>query len=132
MAVGQTVLGTAEGIATVAVRNHKPDWEHLSKLIRTWRPGTLVVGLPLHLDASESEMAAAARRFGHQLKQRYDCPVVFVDERLTSQAANALIKANGTKHRRGIGYRDRLAARLILQTYFDREVGRGSDAKGSE
>lgn len=120
IAVGQSETATAQGIATVQVGATGPDWRHLAELIEIWQPQRLIVGLPLHMDASESTMAAAARRFGKELEQRFRRPVIYVDERLTTESADRLLVESGVRRSRRADNRDRIAAQLILQSYFDR------------
>ncbi len=117
VATGQTVTGTATALTIVNAREGKPDWDAISALIREWQPELLVVGLPLNMDGSEQAMTQAARRFGNQLAGRYNLPVEFVDERLSSVEAEAS-RAQNTRapHRREI---DSVAAQIILQDWLD-------------
>jgi len=87
VAIGQTVTGTATPLTTLSARQGKPDWPAVVALVKEWRPAALLVGLPLNMDDSESEMSALARRFAAQLAQRTGVPAHLVDERLTSYAA---------------------------------------------
>ncbi|MDP6125013.1 MAG: Holliday junction resolvase RuvX, partial [Candidatus Latescibacteria bacterium] len=48
---------------------------------------TIVVGLPLHLDGGESEQTLITRKFAEALEIQVSVPVVFMDEGLTSWAA---------------------------------------------
>ncbi|MDH3378999.1 MAG: Holliday junction resolvase RuvX [Gammaproteobacteria bacterium] len=132
IAVGQSETATAQGIATVRVGVNGPDWEYLAELIETWRPQHLVVGLPLHMDATESPMATAARRFGTELERRFQRPVIYIDERLTSESADRLLVESGARRSRRAGNRDRLAAQLILQDYFDRFSARNDQTVGCD
>ena len=122
IAVGQTSTGFAEGIATISADSPAGPWLKIGKLIEDWRPDALVVGLPLAIDRSESEFAGCAREFGRQLHCRFELPVNFVDETLTTDFADAIIRettASGkriTKRRKSV--RDQLAAELILKTYL--------------
>lgn len=126
IAVGQSQSQTTQGIATIPIRNGQPDWDHLKKLLEEWAPDALIVGLPLHLDTSESPMSAAARRFARRLSGRYGLPVHLVDERLSSSSADSILleqhRGTGklTKLRRQ--YRDQLAAELILQTFLNNQA----------
>lgn len=52
--------------------------------------------------------------FVNQLEKQVDCPLVFLDERLSSLAADALNKKSKAK-----AGRDEIAATLILQNYLD-------------
>ena len=122
IAVGQTSTGFAEGIATIRSNSPAGPWLKIRKLIKDWRPDTLVVGLPLAVDGNEPKFARCAREFGRQLRCRFELPVDFVDETLTTDFADAIIRdttAPGkriTKRRKSV--RDQLAAELILKTYL--------------
>ena len=122
IAVGQTSTGFAEGIATIQADSPAGPWLKIGKLIENWQPDTLVVGLPLALDGSEPKFAVYVREFARQLHCRFELPVDFVDETLTTDFADAIIRettASGkriTKRRKSV--RDQLAAELILKTYL--------------
>ena len=119
MAVGSTGTGLAEPLTAVPVRNGLPDWSVVDRLVREWQPAALVVGLPLNMDDSENVMTRAARKFGQRLQGRYNLPVHWVDERLTSvEAKNAMVEARVPWSRRKAKV-DRLAAQTILQAYLD-------------
>ena len=122
IAVGQTSTGFAEGIATIPADPPAGPWRKIEKLIEGWQPDTLVVGLPLAADGSEPKFARCAREFGRQLQCRFELPVNFIDETLTTDFADALIRETTTpgkritKRRKSV--RDQLAAELILKTYL--------------
>ena len=128
VAVGQAQTQTTQGIATLKLRSGQPNWAEIEKLMDEWIPDAFVVGLPLHLDASESPMSSLARRFGRQLAVRFELPVHMVDERLSSSSADAILvdqRRNGGKlHRHRRQYRDQIAAELILQTFFNSDAGK--------
>ena len=123
VAVGQTSTRFAEGIATISANSPTGPWLKISKLIEDWRPDALVVGLPIILDGSEPEFAGYAREFGRQLHRRFELPVDFVDETLTTDSADFIIRERTafgkriTKRRKSV--RDQLAAELILKTYLN-------------
>ena len=122
IAVGQTSTGFAEGIATIRADSPAGPWLKIGKLIAEWQPDTLVVGLPLALDGSEPKFAKSTRKFGRQLHCRFELPVDFVDETLTTDFANAIIRETTPSGKRStkrrISVRDQLAAELILKTYL--------------
>lgn len=112
IAVGQDITGTATALCTLHCHNGKPDWDKISDLIDEWSPGSLVVGLPLHADGSDSATTRAARNFARELEARYRLPVYGMDERLSTHAARDM----AGKNREGI---DAIAARIILQNWLD-------------
>lgn len=123
IAVGQSITRSANPLTTLAAQQGKPDWEVLNKLIDTWRPDGLVVGLPLNMDGSEQPITRAAQNFVSTLKKNYPLlPVYQIDERLTTVAARAEVFNSG-------GYRalqasnnkkrmDSIAAKLILEAWL--------------
>lgn len=121
IAVGQTLTCTVTPLATLTAVNQKPDWRGIEKLIKEWRPDMLVVGLPLHMDGSEHELTQAARRFGHQLKGRYNLPVAWMDERLSSVEAEDYLRQHGGKMRSQKQDIDKIAAGLILQSWLEQQ-----------
>ena len=62
----------------------------LDRLLDSYQGATLVVGLPLHEDGSESEQAARTRRWVAQLLGQRPEMVVWLDERLTTEAGRSL------------------------------------------
>ncbi len=118
IAVGQTLTGTASALAPIKARDGIPDWDMLAKLINEWQPDTFIVGIPLNMDDSESEMSARARKFGNRLNGRYGKPWIGVDERLSSREAKQRARElghNGNYNDRPI---DGLAAHLILEGWL--------------
>ncbi|OGT22407.1 MAG: Holliday junction DNA helicase RuvA [Gammaproteobacteria bacterium RBG_16_57_12] len=122
VAVGQEITRTAMALTTLAAREGQPDWEAVTRLIEEWRPNALVVGMPYALDGTENEMTLAVKRFGNRLQGRYNLPVHYVDERLSSLEAERLLKEGAGKKFKEKGLIDRLAAQLILQTWFDQQT----------
>ena len=121
VAIGNRFTGTARALTTVTVHNDGPDWTRLDALRQEWQPETLVVGLPLTLDGAEQPASRRARDFGARLQQRYELPVVFVDERHSSQEAAqrfAAGRAAGLRRRRDGAGIDAEAAAVILERWL--------------
>lgn len=126
VAIGQELTGTSAPLATLPTRNEQPDWDAIARLIDTWRPTALVVGIPLNMDGTEQEMTLAARRFARRLEGRYRLPVHLADERLSSVEAGRMLHdrtadagARRARRRREV---DEVAAHLILQTYMSQHA----------
>ena len=124
VAAGQTITGTASSIATLSVRNGKLPEGDLQALLAEWRPERLLVGLPLNMDGTESDMSGHARRFADRLRASSGLPVSLVDERLSSREAtsrlNAARRENVKQGNRAAaaGSVHALAACIIAETYF--------------
>ena len=87
VATGQTLTSSATPLVTLPAKKGKVDATVLQQLVIEWRPQTLLVGLPLNMDESESTMCARARAIATKLGNITKLPVELVDERLSSRAA---------------------------------------------
>jgi putative Holliday junction resolvase len=121
VAVGQDLTRTASALTTLKTRDNTPPWDQISALVQTWQPQALVVGLPYNKDGSEHAITQAARKFGNQLQGRYQRPVYWVDERLTSHEAERILAERGVRAKREDI--DKVAAQLILQSWFEQQTG---------
>ena len=80
----------------------------------------IVVGLPLLLDGGDSMTTRQARNFAASLGRRTEVPIVLVDERLSSAAAEEeLVEAGLTKRSKRKPVLDQQAAVRILETHLD-------------
>lgn len=118
VAVGQEMLGKAQPVGMVMARDGVPDWNEIASLIEEWQPHLFVVGLPLNMDGSESEMCLRARKFGKRLHGRYHHPFEMMDERLSSYEAKGEVLSGGGSRDFGKHGVDDLAAVLILESWF--------------
>ena len=120
VAVGQSLLRTAEPIAVIKAKQGSPSWDEIGQLLEQWRPDFLLVGLPLNMDGSESEMSARARKFAKRLHGRYGLKVELCDERLSSFEAKSIRHERQDDRRQALTV-DAEAAQLILESWFNRE-----------
>jgi len=81
----------------------------------------VVAGLPLSLDGTEGEWCLEVRKAGSALADRLGAELAFVDERMTSVRARAVIRSMGMrkKARQSRKKVDEVAAQLILQAWLD-------------
>ncbi len=122
VAAGQDNTGSAQGLATIPTPSAGAQWDKIDALINEWQPDTLVIGLALNGTGEETTLSRLARQFGKQLQTRFGRNVRYIDETLTSDAADTLIResqpAGKRITRRRQKVRDQIAAELILQTYL--------------
>lgn len=120
VAVGQMVTRQARELCNLKARDGIPNWEQIAELIKEWQPDALVVGLPLNMDGTRSDMCVRAEKFARRLNGRFNLPVHTHDERLTTFAAKGQRLSQGQQ--RG-SYReqpvDALAAALLLQGWLE-------------
>lgn len=118
VAVGNSLLCSAQPLAVVRARNGVPDWPSLAALLSQWRPERVIVGLPLNMDGTESPMSVRAARFARQIEGRFAVPVSVQDERLTSREAKSLLRESGDWRNTGEITADAEAAGVILADYW--------------
>ena len=120
VAVGQTATLTASALVTVR-HAAQPDWQAIGNLISEWKPAALVVGLPLGVEGLETDMSRSARQFAAEMEKRFEKPVYFIDERLTSVAAGeqfAEARSQGRARRKDARKLDAMAAKIILENWL--------------
>jgi putative Holliday junction resolvase len=78
----------------------------------------LVLGLPLNMDGSESEMSADARRFARSFSLSLAIPIFLHDERLTSVAAEENLRDRGISDKDRKNLIDSEAAAVILEDFL--------------
>ncbi len=119
VAVGNCLLGTTQPLPIIAAREGIPDWTLLERVVSEWQPDLLLVGDPLNMDGSESELSIRARRFARRLHGRLGLPIAMADERLSSFEAKLIGREQG--HRGNFKRRpiDSEAAELVLRAWLE-------------
>ncbi|HWV15337.1 MAG TPA: Holliday junction resolvase RuvX [Cellvibrio sp.] len=119
LACGQTISGTASSLPTLKAKDGIPDWSQIEKILGEWQPDLVLVGLPLNMDASESELSSRARKFANRLHGRFGVKVEMYDERLSSfEAKGEVISRGGSRDYKNNPV-DSIAARLILEAWLE-------------
>ncbi|MBQ5951198.1 MAG: Holliday junction resolvase RuvX [Lachnospiraceae bacterium] len=123
VAVSDPLFLTAQGVETV-VRERETKLRRtlarIAEICAQYDVCRVVVGLPLLLSGEEGERAEKCRAFGAMVADRTGLPVVFADERLTTEEALLAMREAGITDRREQKKSvDRLAAQLILQDYMN-------------
>ncbi len=122
LAIGQTLTRTANPLTTI--NNDGTLWHHINQHISEWNASDIVLGLPLDMSGEEQEITRQVKNFGKKITQKTKLPIHFVDERLTSYAAERQFKesreANLSKAKDKAKI-DAMAAQMILQSWFDQQ-----------
>jgi len=122
VAYGQTLTNTTQALKPLKAQDGIPQWELIQKLIDEWRPNLLVVGLPLNMDGSPSELSQRAEKFARRLTGRFGLPAEMMDERLSSfEAKGQVIEQTGSRDFKQHGI-DSIAATLILQSWLEQHT----------
>jgi putative Holliday junction resolvase len=118
VAMGNCLLGTTTSLPVLKAKAGVPDWHLVQNLIEEWRPDLLVVGEPLNMDGSASELSVLADKFARRLHGRLGLKVEMVDERLSSFEAKSVSREQGHRGDYKRQPVDSLAAELILRTWL--------------
>jgi len=121
VAVGNTLSLTAQPLTILSARDGVPDWSMLAALTKEWKPDRFVVGHPLNMDGSASELSERAAKFARQVEGRLGRPVTLVDERLSSREAKALALTKGHRGDFAADPIDDQAAAIILTTWLNEQ-----------
>ena len=125
VAVSDALNITAQGIMTIERIGIKKDTAAVIDLIKENLCDTVVMGLPLKLDGTDSPQTEKVRQFVTKLENKLraermgDVKIVYQDERLTTvMAERVLIDADLSRAKRKKVI-DKQAAVIILQSYLD-------------
>ncbi|MDR2838587.1 MAG: Holliday junction resolvase RuvX [Azonexus sp.] len=119
VATGERLIGSAHPLMVIAAESNEERLAAISRLIAEWQPSLLVVGLPVHVDGTAHETTQLAIKFGERLQKRFQLPLSYADERLTSRDAEARLRETGRNSRAAKPLLDAVAAQLILETWFE-------------
>jgi putative Holliday junction resolvase len=133
VAVGQAVTGTASPLLTIRSEKKRVRFEAIDRLVETWRPQALIVGIACQTDGRDNPITPLMRKFCRQLESRYRLPVYPVDEHLTSfESRRLLFDEVNLGARKVQEVSDQVAAMLILQTWLNQRGYAEIEAKGRD
>ncbi|MGB3765089.1 MAG: Holliday junction resolvase RuvX [Phormidesmis sp.] len=109
----------ATGLTTLHRTNFESLTRPLSELIQSREVEVLVVGLPYTMDGAIGSQAKKIQKLARRLSKALDIPIEFMDERLTSFAAEQMLidERRSLEHNKALI--DRKAAAIILQQWLD-------------
>lgn len=110
---------TAQPYKTYKRVGQLEDLAFFKELVETYDVEMLLSGLPLSLDGTESKQTRKARNFAGFLKNKLELPLVFMDERLTTEASHEILYESGMSGRNHKKVIDTVAAQIILQDYLE-------------
>lgn len=100
-------------------RNMRQDMGHLNALMNEESVKGIVMGLPLAMDGTENEACETVRHFAQKLEKKSAIPILFWDERLSTQAVTRSLSEYNFSRRKAQSVDDKLAATYILQQVLD-------------
>ena len=125
VAVSDPLDITAQGITTIERVGIKKDTGAVIEYIKEYGCDTVVIGLPLKLDGSDSPQTEKVREFRQRLENKLkgsgmnNVKVEFYDERLTTVMAERVLLDADLSRKRRKEVIDKQAAVIILQSYLD-------------
>lgn len=113
LAVGNTETMTSSPISIFKKTKTGFDWAELTNQILEWEPSKIIIGKPLNMDGTRSDIMEKVESFGKKLESLIDIDIEFYDERLTSFEARQLDEDSEMI--------DDVAAKIILDSWLNNE-----------
>ena len=98
--------------------NWKQMLRDVSDVVRRFDARSVVIGLPLRLNGSTGDAAMAVRGIAFKFARSLNVPVYLQDERLSSVAAEEILRADGHKPAMVAALVDSEAAAIILRDFL--------------
>lgn len=109
----------ATGLTTLTRGSFEQDVAAFRQIVAERQVQVLVVGLPYRMTGEIGAQAKQVQKYARRLAAALNLPVEYVDERLTSVAAEELIQAENRVPSQNKALIDRKAAAIILQQWLD-------------
>ena len=114
VAVGQTSTNTSSPLKVIFNNHGKVNWDEINLLLNEWNPDLIILGKPLNMDGTESEVMKKVDKFYNNLMKIYKARYEYVDERLTTFEAKEILKDNKAE------LVDANAAKILIDNWFNR------------
>jgi len=109
----------ASPLTTIRAVPRSTALKRILTLFRDYQVTALVVGLPLTMNGDIGPQATLVQQFVDELRPLIDIPIFFVDERLTTVAAERMMIDLKIKPEQRRARIDEVAASIILQDFLD-------------
>jgi len=119
VAISSVEARIAAPLTTIAAQPPERAIAQIARLVHERNVCRVVVGLPLTMRGEHGPQAEVVQRFADALRTCLPCPVEMFDERLTSVAAEQMLRNLGLKPTKIKAQIDQVAASIILQDYLD-------------
>jgi putative holliday junction resolvase len=109
----------AAGLTTIHRTSFEQDISQLRQLTQSREVSVLVVGLPYSMNGEIGTQAKRTQKLAQRIGAALNLPIEYIDERLTSVEAEAMLHAQRISPSRNRELIDRKAACIILQQWLD-------------
>jgi len=125
VAVSDPLFLTAQGVTTIERIGARKDCDKIIEYVKEYEAETIVCGLPLMLNGTDSPQTEKVREFAKLLQNKLmanslKTKIEFMDERFTTKMAEDVMMQTGMKRKERKQYVDKQAAMIILQSYMDK------------
>ena len=118
-AIGNTMLKTANPLEPLSRKNLKYDIAHIRNLVTEYDIDTIVLGYPLNMDGSHSDISKKVDLFKDKLHEKLAITIELVDERLSSLEAESILKPIKRSFMQRKKVLDSMAAVVILKDFME-------------
>ena len=112
VAVGQTSTYTSSPLQIILSKDNKVNWNEIMILLNEWKPDLIIVGKPLNMDGTDSDIMKKVEKFYIKLKSIYDAEFEYIDERLTTFEARQILEEKNVEKV------DANAAKILIDNWF--------------
>lgn len=125
VAVSDPLGITAQGITTINRVGLKRDLKELETIINEYEINKIVVGFPKNMNNTVGTQGEKVLKFVEKLENKFKIDIILQDERLTTVSAERVLIEGDVSRGKRKKIIDKVAATYILQSYLDRNWGRG-------
>lgn len=117
VAVCDAMWLSAQPLKTILRNNDNTAYDEIRKICSEYLCDTILIGVPYNMDGSLGFQAKNCLNFIKPLEEEFK--ILYQDERLSSSAAEEILKKQGKKYTKNKTLVDMVAASIILQEYID-------------
>lgn len=119
-AVADPLRITTQAIEQFRGEDESKLFAHIDALLEERTVGVFVLGMPFNMDGTEGPRARDVREFGERLGKRFvRIKVAYQDERLSTKAAEELLKEAGHFGDQRKARKDSMSALVILRDWIE-------------
>ncbi|MFL2734751.1 MAG: Holliday junction resolvase RuvX [Gammaproteobacteria bacterium] len=114
VAVGQTETYTSSPLQIIYNDHEKTNWNEIRMLIDEWKPDLILIGKPINMDGTESEIMKKVDNFFKKLQKISNTKCEYIDERLTTFEAKEILGESK------VAEVDAHAAKILIDNWIER------------
>ena len=124
IAVGQTITQSSSPLTVIFNKENKVNWQEISQIVSEWKPDLLLIGKPLNMDGTDSDIMTLVEKFTEKLAKLTNIKCEYIDERLTSFEARQNFKELMIDNNKSIKKEiiDANAAKILIDNWFNQNV----------